>query len=918
MFDVSSVVSNYNGFQISTAGANDGSITLTPTGGSGTYTYAWTGPNGFTASTKNITNLGPGIYTVIVSDGLCATITRTFIINEPLPLVFIEVLPSHVNVNCFGQSTGVIEVKITQVSIAPFDYAILKQDGTVVQNVLDLKATSHTFSNLPAGTYNIRVTDANNTIKFLNGIVIIQPATGLAISDAVVSNFSGFSISCNGANNGSIDLTVTGGYPAYTYAWTGPNGFTANTQDIANLGPGVYNVVIQDTTTACPITQQYTITEPLPVSFTAVVADYNGYQVSCFGGNNGSIMVTPLGGTLKYSYAWTGPNGYTASTQNITNLVIGTYNLTLTDTNGCSPATQTFVLKQPAALTITESHVNVLCFGGTIGSITVDVQGGTPNVSGAYTYTWTGPNGFTSITQNLNNIAAGMYNLIATDANGCTIPLAVTLTQQPEIIITPTTTAITCYGANNASIDLKISGGNAPYTAAWSNLATGTYQDNLAAGIYEITVTDASNCVKVINVVIAEAPVFKVEPVFKNVSCNGAKDGSITLNLTGGVAPVTLIWSDGSTAGTQRNNLSPGTYTATVTDGTPCQIVRTFTIIEPKTLSLDANITHALVCNDTQSGTIDLLVAGGTPPYSFGWSNGATTEDLTQITSGNYAVIVIDANGCTKSAQYTITRPDPIVLKVNQDVSFNCDTHTVRQVNVAQASGGVPPFKYSWSSGTVSGANGQTMTANVNGTVIVTATDSKGCDATQTIEIDTQQLGEAIFVSSSYSFATYGWYSISDVITFLNISTGDYMQVAWNFGDGSVSTDDNPTHTYVREGTYEVTLTVTYPYGCVDTYKQTIVVTKGYDVMIPNGFTPNADGINDSFSAVYKGLKSIQIDVYDTWGSLIYSEKGSVIKGWNGYVNGVQSENGNYFYKIKAETFYNQLVTFEGPLVLIK
>lgn len=918
VFDVTSVVSDFNGFQISTAGANDGSITLTPTGGSGTYTYAWTGPNGFTASTKNITNLRPGTYTVIVSDGLCATITRTFIINEPLPLVFIEVLPSHVNVNCFGQATGVIEVTITQVSIAPFDYAILRQDGTVVQNVLDSPATSHTFSNLPAGTYNIRVTDANNTIKFLNGIVITQPATGLAISSAVVSDFNGFSISCNGANNGSIDLTITGGYPAYTYGWTGPNGFSAATQDIANLSPGVYIVVIQDTTNACSITQPYTITEPLPVAFTEVVADYNGYQVSCFGGNNGSITVTPVGGTSKYTYAWTGPNGFTASTLNISNLVVGTYQLTLTDTNGCSPAAQTFALTQPAALTITESHVNVLCFGGTTGSINVDVQGGTPTTSGIYTYAWTGPNGFTSTTQNLTNVAAGTYNLIATDANGCTISIAVTLTQQPEIIIIPTTTAITCYGANNASIDLKISGGNAPYTTAWSNLATGTYQDNLAAGIYVITVTDASNCVKVINVVIPEAPVFKVEPVFKNVSCNGAKDGSITLNLTGGVAPVTLIWSDGSTAGTQRNNLGPGKYIATITDGTPCNIVRTFTIIEPKILSLDANITHALVCNDTQSGAIDLLVAGGKPPYTFGWSNGATTEDLTQITSGNYAVIVIDANGCTKSAQYTITRQDPIILKVSQDVSFNCDTHTVRQVNVAQASGGVPPFTYSWSSGTVTGANGQTMTTNVNGTVIVTATDSKGCDAKQTIEIDTQQLDEALFVASSYSFATYGWYSISDPVAFINMSAGDYTQVAWNFGDGSVSTDDNPTHIYVREGTYEVTLTVTYPYGCVDTYKYTIVVTKGYDVMIPNGFTPNADGINDSFSAVYKGLKNIQLDIYDTWGSLIYSEKGAVIKGWNGYVSGVQSENGNYYYKIRVETFYSQMVNFEGPLVLIK
>ncbi|QEE49813.1 PKD domain-containing protein [Flavobacterium alkalisoli] len=915
-FAVTSDVSDYNGFQISTSGATDGWINLTPTGGSGTYTYSWTGPDGFTADTQNIENLGEGTYTVIISDGLCNDIELTILINAPLPLTIGEADASHVDVSCFGASTGVIEVEITQVSIAPFDYVLMLEDGTVIETVEDTFAENYVFDNLPAGNYTVQVTDANGTAKTIEDIIITQPESGIAITEAVVSDFNGFGISCFGNQDGSIDLTVEGGYPGYTYNWTGPNGFTADTQDISNLNPGTYTVVINDTTGACPVTESYEITEPQPIAYTSTVSNYNGFNVSCFGGNNGAISIFPTGGNSDYVYQWTGPNGFTSNEQNLTGLFAGSYELTLTDTNNCSATGSTYTLTEPEEIIITETHVNVICFGDATGEIDVTVTGGV--LIAGYLYNWTGPNGFTSANEDLIGITAGAYTLTITDDLGCNETITVTITEQPEIIIIPTTTPITCYGADNASISLAISGGNPPYTAQWSNLATGTFQDNLGAGTYTITVTDESNCTKTIAVVIDEAPVFTVNPVYTNITCHGANDGSIALNLIGGIAPVTLTWSDGSTAGTTRNNLGPGTYTATIVDGTPCEIVRTFTIVEPAALTLNANITHATDCDDTMSGAIDLLVAGGTPPYTYDWSNGESTQDLTNITSGNYFVEVTDANGCTNSATYSITRPEPITLEITTDIVFDCDTQYVRQVNIAHASGGVPPFQYTWTSGEVSGQNGQYMSTDQNGTVIVTATDFMGCTATQTFEVDTQQLGEAFFTAESYAHTTYNIYSIMDPVTFINESTGDYTEVSWDFGDGSFSSELDPTHTYVREGTYTVTLTVVYPYGCTDTYSIVLEITKGYEVMIPNAFTPNADGVNDTFSALYKGFKSIELNVYDTWGSLIYSEKGEVIRGWNGYIQDVPSENGNYYYRINAETFYGQFVNFEGPFVLIK
>lgn len=907
-------LSNFNGFEISTAGGNDGWINLSPAGGSGSYTYSWTGPNGFTSSAQNITGLTAGTYIATISDGLCSNVVLTLQVREPLPLVIQEVVAGHINVNCYGQSTGAIEVAITQVSIAPFDYILNLQGGGVVQTIPATNALTYTFNSLPAGTYYVQVRDANGTVKTVAGIIVTQPASGLAISNAAVSSHNGFSITCNGANDGSIDLNVSGGYPAYTYAWTGPNGFAASTEDISGLAPGLYTVVIGDTTPVCTITQSYTITEPQPLTYTGTISSFNGYSISCNGGNNGTITIVPAGGSGTYTYQWAGPNGFTATTQNLSGLYAGTYTLTVTDSNGCINSSGVYTLTEPPAMGITESHTDLLCYGASTGSINVNVIGGVP----AYSYAWTGPNGFISSSQNLSNIPAGAYTLVVTDASGCSKNITVTLVQPTEIIIIPTTTPITCYGANNASISLAISGGVGIYSIAWDNLATGTYQNNLAAGNYVITVTDSNGCNKIITVNIPEAPIFTIYPVKTDISCHGANDGSIVLNLVGGQAPVSLVWADGSTAGTARYNLPAGTYSVTITDGTPCYINRSFTILEPNPLSVSGQITHALDCTNASGGAVNLIVAGGTPPFAYSWSNGAITEDIANLTSGTYAVAVTDSRGCTVNKQFTVTRPQPLTLDVSSNVTFNCNTNYVNQVNTAQAAGGMPPYVYSWSSGTVSGAQGQNMTTNQNGTVIATVTDVLGCTATISFEVDTRQLGNPSFTATSYGQTTYSLYAIFDPILFTNTSTGDFTQVAWDFGDGSVSNEINPEHTYLREGTYIVKQTVVYPYGCTKEVTYTIVIEKGYDVMLPNGFTPNGDGINEEFNVQHRGLKSLKLDVYDTWGSLIYHEEGETLQGWNGTIGGVPAENGNYYYKVEVEIFYGHKANYEGPLVLIK
>lgn len=737
----------------------------------------------------------------------------------------------------------------------------------------------------------------------------------VTVNPAISPNVTSTNSSCFGAHNGTIQTNITGGIPfssgaPYQISWTGPNGFTSSAPSISNLVPGNYNLSIADAG-GCPIAQTYPITEPAEIIITTDLKK----DVRCFNAADGAIKITITGGTLNYNIAWTKNGTPFATTEDLSNLSPGTYVVTVSDANTCGPKTATFTITEPPILAVSLTNKSdILCFGDTTGVINVAVVGGTA----PYTYAWSGPNSFTSASQNLTALFAGTYNLIVTDNSGCAKNLSVPITQTPEIKITATTTPIVCYGDNNASINLVVSGGVAPYGIAWSNLGTGTSQNNLSAGDYTITVTDALNCTKALTVNIPEAPLFTVNPVVKNISCFGAHNGSIALNFVGGIAPIKLTWSDGSTAGITRNNLGPGTYTVTIVDGKPCTINRTFTILEPQPLALSANLTQALDCNNANTGAINLLVSGGSAPFTYAWSNGATTEDLSNISTGNYLVTVTDANGCTKQAQYSINRPAPITTSVVTKTDFNCDTKTVKQTFAAQVSGGVPPYQLVWSSGTVSGSNNEFMNTTQNGTVILTATDAIGCPSNYTFTVAVPTLGTPSFTIGSFAYSTYGAYSINDPIQFTNTTTGDYSSMLWDFGDGVTSTELNPVHTFINPKNYVVTQTVTYPFGCVYVKKITLVVGKGYVLVVPNAFTPNNDSLNDTFRPVTKALKNVHLDVYDTWGSMIYSETGDVLRGWDGKIKGINAENGNYFCKVSGETFYGTIVNEDHPFVLLK
>jgi len=731
---------------------------------------------------------------------------------------------------------------------------------------------------------------------------------------------------CYLANNGAIDISITGGVPfstgnPYIISWVGPNGYTNSNEDIANLEPGDYTVSILDDG-GCPFIDTITILEPDELIFSSI--NFDAETITCFGANDGVIDINIAGGTIPYKYTWIKDGLPYSTDEDLSDLGPGDYQISVTDANNCTPIIQDFEIIEPPLLDVSLiNQVNIICFGDATGEININVTGGrlieiTTGVFD-YDYSWTGPNGFTSNSQNLTDLIAGTYNVTVTDKSGCIDTLEVILTQSDEIIIDYIATVIECYGDNNASIIINnISGGIPPYTIQWSNLGSGYVQNNLSAGTYTITVTDNTNCLKEAIIIIDEAPVFSITPEVNQVSCFGENDASITLNLVGGLDPVTLVWDDDATAGVERNNINPGTYTVTITDGTPCTITETFIITEPLPLTLSANVTDALDCDDANSGAINVIVTGGTLPLTYNWSNGNTTEDLTNTPPGDYTLLIIDANGCEITDVWTINRFEPLTISVETTTDFDCDTRFVNQTFEAIPEGGIPPYQISWSSGTISGTNNEFMNTTQNGLILIDIVDSFGCTTSTSLNVETPVLGDANFTTNSIGYNTYGFYSIQDPIQFTNESTGDYISISWDFGDGSFSNEENPTHTYASIGSYIVTQTVTYPFGCVYTRVITLDIQKGYSLMFPNSFTPNDDKLNDYFAPKHIGLSNMTLEIFDTWGSLIYSENDDTIRGWDGKLKELEAENGNYYFTFSGKTFYGETVTDKGAIVLIK
>ena len=880
--------------------------------------------------------VGTIYYYVVISfselgDGACSVITSEIV---DIIVYQIPILSDFTTTICSGdtfsiepdESNGdIVPIGTTYTWFAPVINpvgAILGASGeTTPQNNISQTLSNPDSGVIATATYTVIPNSEICPGDPFTIVVTVNPQINV---DPIVTNSACFEF-----DNAQIEITITGGVPFTTgdpfiISWNGPNGYTSPDEDIFNLEPGTYTLVITDSE-GCEFTDTYIITQPeeLLLGSLDVFED-----ITCFGFDDGQIAVTIIGGTLDYTYEWKRNGVFYADVEDLTNLPPGVYVLTVTDENGCVLVLDPLEIIEPALLTITLiDKVDIDCYGFNTGSIDIEANGGRPG----YTYSWTGPGGFTSSDPDIFDLFPGTYTLVVTDTSGCTETLTEVIVQNDEITATINVTDVTCYGYNNGIIEIESIVGGVPFTTGdpydilWSNLGSGLLQENLSPGIYTITITDALGCQRQYEIEVLEAPIFTLDPDVDQISCSGEDDGRIAINIVGGIAPFTVFWLDDPSAGIVRNNLPPGIYNVTVTDSSPigpCVIEQEFVILPVAPLEISATVIDAFDCDDPNSGSINLSITGGTvsstSSYSITWSNGATTEDLINIGPGVYFVTVVDDNNCQITGQWEVNRFDPLDVTVTTETVADCNTREVYQVFTASTTGGIPDYTYLWSSGTVSGVNGEIMTATQNGTVTLTVTDSIGCIANYSFNVDLPEIGEVNFDQTSAGFINFGFYSILEPIQFINLTGGDYQVIIWDFGDGNFSNQENPTHTYTTPGTYTVTLTVTYPFGCTYTYSSEIIIEKGYKLIFPNAFTPNQDNLNDYFKPEYAGLNNLELRIFDTWGSQIYFESGNNISGWNGILKNKLAENGNYYYTFKAKTSYGEIIIQDGPFTLIR
>ncbi|WP_209328934.1 PKD domain-containing protein [Lunatimonas salinarum] len=909
-------VSDYNGFQIQCNGASDGFIRLLPSGGAPEYQFSWTGDNGFVSDAANLENIPAGTYIVTITDLNGCQITETYQITEPESLEITEYVDLRQNVQCFGESNGEIHVEITRPSAGPYNYYIQVEGEALgsagsAENLLD---TEWVFRNLPAGIYEVTVVDINGCTQSIDGLEITQPETGIAISEVRVEDYNGFQISCFGANDGRIEVVLSGGTGDYTYSWTGPNGFTASSPSIETLLPGSYELTISDDNGCVVETGPIDIIEPAPVSLTETLSDYNGFSVSCFGGNDGFIDLDLGGGTDTYTIEWNGPNGFTSGDRRIENLPAGTYAVLVTDENECVIA-GTFELTEPPLLEASATAVvDVLCHGQNTGAISLNMSGG---VSDNYSFAWFRDGNLTNeIDQNPANLFAGNYTVIVSDDNGCQVTLdnLVILEPPTPLTLSLTATEVSCYNANDGSITSEINGGVAPYQISWN---FGSIQPNLTGlgpGLYELTVIDANGCMTVEAVTIPEVPVFDVDPEVGQVTCFGENDGYINLNLVGGQRPVRAIWDHGP-EGAALFNLPPGEYGVTITEEAGCVIRREFIITEPDILIVTGIVEDALACDNGQSGSINLVVSGGRPPFQFRWSNGAETQNIQNLSSGQYAVEVLDSAGCFATQRFQVRRPRPIEVSTVQYQEAQCEPREIKTVFELNIDGGVAPYTIQWSSGQVSN-DGYRMESEEPGLYTVTVTDAAGCQYVESHEVANSR----VVIAGEYrsqSFLQYQAHLVNFDMEFINQSSGDIRSFYWDFGDGNASDEANPVHRYQSEGTYDVTLRAVDAFECEHIFPMQITILDHF-MMVPNIFSPNADGMNDYFVPKFLQVASMDFRIMNKWGEIVFHSNELQTVGWDGRLNGEEAIPGNYVYQVKYSTMDGRPFTKTGVFLLVR
>jgi hypothetical protein len=677
----------------SCSGGSNGTIVLQGTGGSGILQYSIN--NGSTYQTSgSFLGLQAGTYTVVVKDASNCKFSEQITINQPAP---ISIHASTVQPDCFGGNNGQIVVNSATGGVGTLTYSL---------NNINFQS-SQTFPGLTAGNYTIYTRDAASCIQ-QSAITLTQPNS---LSIGYVANPA----LCNAEGDGSLQVNVSGGTAPFLYSIGGGN--FQPTSVFNFLTSGNYPVTVEDAK-GCTVSTNVSISQPAALTTTTTATNStcgnnnggllaiasggsgNGYQYSldginfnstgsftslmagnyyitvrdasncktvvsktiydangptiglvsttnigCNNGSDGSITINGVtGGTGALQYSINGVIWTSANT--FTNLGAGTYGVYVRDVNGCI-GTSVVTLTQPSPFSITSTVNNATCHYANNGSLSVYAAGG----SGTLAYSI--DNGLSYQSSNtFNNLTSGSYTIIVRDAASCTGQITSIVSQPSEILFLNGILNVSCNNENDGSISVYAFGGTGTlnYSLDGINYQSTNAFNNLSGGTYTVFVKDANGCIKTNSVNVIEPAQLLLNSIVSNISCSGGNNGVIDLTVSGGVGGNEFTWSNNATS-EDIFGLEAGAYTVIVEDNNGCTSSGAYVLTEP----LMPIVLNGVVTPTTgNTGEIDATVTGGTSPYTFSWSNGEQTEDIIDLTPGNYTLTITDANNCETSEVFTV------------------------------------------------------------------------------------------------------------------------------------------------------------------------------------------------------------------------------------------------------------------------
>ncbi len=870
--------------------SNDGTATVTVSGGNAPYSYQWSNND----TTQTATNLAAQAYSVVVTDQTGCTFSDNVGINAPAP---IAITLSANDALCFGQPSGSIQSQVTGGTM-PYTYQ------------WDNGASTPDAPGVAAGDYCLTVVDANDCVA--TECITVGEASEIVLSTQTAN------AGCNGGSEGTIDLTTSGGTSPYSFLWS--TGET--TEDISGLTFGNYTVEVTDAN-GCVANLNVPISESDAISI-----DFQPINVLCFGDNTGAIDLTIGGGVGLFQFNWTGPNGFSSNDEDPSNLIAGTYNVVAEDQDGCLATIDVLITEPATAVAVQVDTPDLICFGANNGTALATGSGGT----GAITYEW--ENGQSGAV--LSNVAVGTYTVIATDENGCTNSASTIIQDEGQLQVALSQNPSSCHDGtdgealisgvslNGISIDMN------DVQIDWNPVSgTDPLLPNLTGGeTYSVVITDLLGCTAAASITIGNpTEIGALVTDIDDISCFAGSDGTATVNGNGGNPPYSYAWDANANNQQQAtaSNLSIGTYTVTVSDANNCSTTIQAELIQPSPIQASFQ-NQTVSCFGESDGQSIVAASGGTQPYTYEWANGNIGGQATGLVAGFIEVIINDGNGCVQIDSTEIIQPEEPVTAdfIIEDVS--CPGMQDGSINI-EALGGSPPYLYSTDG--INFFGNPNLIALTPGFYDITIQDSEGClfnmpdilvDEPEQFEVD---LGEDIIIP-------YGSNPHIEP-TLINILPDDYNDYTYTWTTNNPLTPPNNPNGRISSfnaiSPTTATLLVTSPNGCTAEDIINIFIVTQRSIEVPTGFSPGLDGpgLNNLLhvhgtSNIVEKINSFRI--FDRWGELVYENFDFQINdtsvGWDGTFNGNDMPGGVYVWQVEVDFVDGRTESYKGHTTLIR